>query len=191
MHRYHNLKQNNAASLPFLKLSFSPNHSISMDIGSPLNPASEGNHYFFAFVDHFSNCIATVPTPKNKAHHTLNLIFQHSKSTFRPPYNRITDRRTVYLNYEMASYSILFNIRHWPRTSYVLWRKRFVEVQNEKLGTHLRLFSQSTAEDPSFLVHFLLMPAIINQRYNCMFNHMNKFLVRNNISHRQLRIPMI
>ena len=40
----------------------------------------------------------------------------------------------------MAHHCTLMGIRHSPRTAYSPWTNGLVEVQNRKLGTHLRLF---------------------------------------------------
>ena len=53
-----------AALLPFSKMAPYFNYIISMDTKGPINPASEGHHYIYVIVDHFSNYIATVPAQK-------------------------------------------------------------------------------------------------------------------------------
>ena len=44
-------------------------------------------------------------------------------------------------------------IRHSPQTAYSPWTIGLVEVQNRKLGTHLRMFLHDTPKDWAFQVH--------------------------------------
>ena len=50
-----------AALLPFSKMAPYFNYIISMDTKSPINPASEGHHYIYVIVDHFSTSALSVP----------------------------------------------------------------------------------------------------------------------------------
>ena len=151
-HKYKSMKQNKAAILPFSKLSTFPNHSISMDTKGPINPASEGNHYFCVIFDLFSNYIVTVPTPKNNAYYAVNSLNHPWISKFGPPYHLITDRGTEYLNPETANCSTMLNFGHSPRTSHAPWTK-WLEVPIKNLGTHLRMFLYDTPENWSLQKH--------------------------------------
>ena len=53
----------------------------------------------------------------------------------------------------MVHLCTLMRIRHSPRTTYSLWTNGLVEVQNRKLGTHLRMFLHDTPRDWAFQVH--------------------------------------
>ena len=44
-------------------------------------------------------------------------------------------------------------IRHSPRTPYSPWTNGLVEVQNKNLGSHIRMFLQSTPKDWGHQVH--------------------------------------
>ena len=83
-HKYKIMEQNKIATLPFSKLSTFFNHSFSIDTKGPLNPASDGNHYFYVIVDHFSNYLVTVPTPKNIFRYAVIAIFHHWIQKFGP-----------------------------------------------------------------------------------------------------------
>ena len=111
-----------------------------MDTKGPINPASEGHHYIYVIVDHFSNYIATVPAPKNNAHYAIYALLHHWTSKFGPLQYLVTDRGSEYLNTDMTNLCVLFNIRHSPRTPHSPWTNGLVEVQNKNIGTHLRLF---------------------------------------------------
>ena len=44
----------------------------------------------------------------------------------------------------MAQFCSLFNINNSPRTPYSPWTNGLVEIRNNNLGTHLRLFFKSS-----------------------------------------------
>ena len=143
-----------AALLPFSKMAPYFNYIISMDTKGPINPASEGHHYIYVIVDHFSNYIATVPAQKNNAHCAIYALLHHWISKFGPPQYFVTDRGSEYINTEMTNLCVLFNIKHSPRTPHSPWTNGLVEVQNKNLGTHLRMFLYDTPENWSTQVHF-------------------------------------
>ena len=65
-------------------------------------------------------------------------------STFLP----IADQKTY-----TAHLCTLIGISYSPQTAYSPWTNGFVEVQNRKLGTHLRMFLHNTPQDWAFQVH--------------------------------------
>ena len=86
------------------------NYSISLDTKGPINPASDGNQKIRENVDPFSNYIVTVPGSKDIVQNALYAVFHQRISKFGPPQCLITDRRTEYLESEMANCCTLFKI---------------------------------------------------------------------------------
>ena len=113
-----------------------------MDTKGPINHASEGNHYIYVNVDHFSKYIVIVPTPKKNDYYVLMAMIHHWISKIGLLLFLIKDWDTENPNSKMAKCSTLFNIRHSRRTSHAPWTNRPVEEQNKILGSHLRLFLQ-------------------------------------------------
>ena len=78
----------------------------------------------------------------------------------------------------------LMGIRHSPKATYSPWTNGLVEVQNRKLGTHLRMFLHDTPKDWAFQVHMYA------------FAHNSQPLSELNVSpheivfHTQTRIPL-
>ena len=99
--------RNNNLQALFQKYIF----SITKDVTLTLNPVSEGNHYIYLTLDHFSIYIVTVPTPKNFAHYAVNSIFHYWISKFGPaqyPLNPVSDgRHHIYVIVSHFSKSIV------------------------------------------------------------------------------------
>ena len=104
-----------------------------MDTKGPLGPSSDGSRFIYVIVNHFSNYIVTVPTPKKECSLCCKCNIHHWISKFGPPQILFTDRRTENFISETANCCTLFIFHHSPRTSHAPWTKRLVEVQNKTL----------------------------------------------------------
>ena len=124
----HEMKQGYNLIISFEKLSTFFTQGLYMDIKDPIKPATDGKHIFYVIADLFSNYIIFLPTPK-QPHCAVNALIHYCISKTGPPRYLIADRRTEYLNFEMASDRTVFNFRNSPRTSNSHWTNGFVEVQ--------------------------------------------------------------
>ena len=77
-----------------------------MDIKSHWILLLKKNVYIFVIVDHFSNSIVTVPTPKNVASDVVISLFQHWVSKFGCRQYLITEGGAAYLNTEFQIVAI-------------------------------------------------------------------------------------
>ena len=172
VHKYKKMKQNKFAIFPFSKLSTFFIHSMSMNTEGPINPTSEGNHYLYVIVDHFSIYNLTVPTPKNVAQYAIKSKFHHWISTFGPPQCLRGDRGTEYLISEMANCCTLYNFRHSPKIPNAPWTNGFVQVQNKNFGTHLKCFYKILLK--ICLSEHIALPMLIllNHSYTCIIHQM-------------------
>ena len=153
-----NLKQNQAAILPISNLSSFLTITLLWILRVQYNRPLKKNHDVYVIVDLFSNYIVPVPTPKDQAYHAVNSIIYHKLSKFGPLKNLIAYRGTEYLSPERPKCFTLLKIRHCPKTSNAPWRNGDVEVQNEYLGTHLRMFFLTVPKTGLFKYISMLMP---------------------------------
>ena len=124
-----------------------------MDTKGPITPSSQIKSYIHVIVDAFSHFVVTVPIKSNNAETAVKTLLHHWIVKFGPPIYLVTDRGSEYINTDMAHLCTLMGIRHSPRTPYSPWTIGLVEVQNKKLGTHIRMFLQNTPKKWAHQVH--------------------------------------
>ena len=118
-----------------------------------LSTLPHNKSYIHVIIDAFSHFVVTVPIKSKTAKIAIKTLLHHWIIEFGPPIYLVTDRRSEYVNKEMAQLCTLMGIRHSPRTAYYPWTNGLVEVQNRNLGTHLRMFLHDTPKDWAFQVH--------------------------------------
>ena len=128
-------------------------HRISIDTKDPNNPPSHNKAYNHVIIDAFSPFVVTVPIKANNVKTALKTLSKHWIIKFGPPIYLVTDRGSDFVNKEKTHLCTVVGIRHSPRTAYSPWTNGLVEVQNRKLGTHLRMFLHDTPKDWAFQVH--------------------------------------
>ena len=148
------MKQNKAATLPFSDFSTFFNRSISIKTKSLLNPDSYGNQHNFVIFYLFCNYIVFVATPKSNVHYNPTSLIPHRIPIICASQKLTTDKRSEYLNCEVAFCSSLFNIRHSPRSSHAPWTNGLVGIKRKNKQTHLRMFLLDNPENWSAQVHF-------------------------------------
>ena len=121
---------------------------------------------------------------KNNSHYAVNAISHHWILKTGPPQYLNLDGGTEHFNSEMSYCCFLFNIRHFPRNSHAPWTNQPVEVQNKKLGTHLRNFLHDTSENWSIRVHFIAYAHNSQPLWHQYLSTYEKFF------HTQPRIPL-
>ena len=84
----------------------------------------------------------------------------------------------------MRQFCILMAIRDPPRTAYSPWTNGIVELQNENLGTHLRMFRQNTPSDWARQVHMYAY-AHVSQPLFALNNSPHEI-----VFHKRPRIPV-
>ena len=147
------MKIQTAPTQSFSEHAPSFNYRISMDTKVPIDPPSHKKAYIHVIIDAFSHFVVTVPIKSNNAKTAIKTLLHHWIIKFGPPIYLVADRGSEYVNKEMAQLCTLMGIRHSPRTAYSPWTNGLVEVQNRKLGTHLRMFLHDTPKDWAFQVH--------------------------------------
>ena len=128
-----------------------------METKTPVNPASEGNHYFYKTVIHFSTYIVPVLTPKKIGQYSVNAIINHYISKFGPVQNLTTDKGTEKPNPEVAKCCILSNFCHSPRTSHNPRTNGLNEIQ-KNLRSYLRMFLHDTPKTSFHQKKFFAYP---------------------------------
>ena len=151
--KHFNMKIQTAPTQSFSEHAPSFNYRISMDTKGPINPPSHNKSYIHVIIDAFSHFVVTVPIKSNNAKTAIKTLLHHWIIKFGPPIYLVTDRRSEYVNKEMAHLCTLLGIRHSPRTAYSPWTNGLVEVQNRNHGTHLQMFLHDTPKDWAFQVH--------------------------------------
>ena len=90
--------------------------------------------------DHFSKDVVFVPTPKIETLFAVKRIFWHWVSKIGTHWFLKTDRGTECLFSEFANCCTMFKVRKHPTTLFAPWTIGPVEVHEEHIGTHMRLF---------------------------------------------------
>ena len=172
--KHFNMKIQPAPTQSFSEHAPSFNYRISIDTKGPINPPSHNKLYKHVIIDAFSHFVVTVPIKSNNAKTAIKTLLHHWIIKFGPPIYLVTDRGSEYVNKEMAQLCTLMRICHSPRTAYSPWTNGLVEVQNRKLGTHLRMFLHDTPKDWAFQVHMYA------------YAHNSQRLSELNISHHEI-----
>ena len=96
-----------------------------------INPSPHNKSYIHVTVDSFSHFVVTVPIKSSNAKTAIKTLRHHWVIKFGPPIYLVTDRRSEYVNKEMAHLCTLMGIRHSRRTGYSPWTNGLVEVQKK------------------------------------------------------------
>ena len=151
--KHFNMKINTAPLQSFSEYAHSFNYRFSMDTKGAITPFSQNKSYIHVIFDAFSHFVVTVHIKSNNAKTAVKTLLHHWSVNFGPPIYLVTDRGSEYINTDMAHLCTLMGIRPSPRTPYSPWTNGLVEVQNKNLGTHIRMFLQSTSKDWAHQVH--------------------------------------
>ena len=151
--KHFNMKIQTAPTQSFSEHAPSFNYRISSDTKGTNNPPSHNKSYIHVIFEDFSHFVVTVPIKSNNAKTAIKTLLHHWIIKFGPPIYLVTDRRSEYVNKEMAHLCTLMGIRHSPRTAYSPWTNGLVKVQKRNLGTHLGMFLHDTPKVWAFQVH--------------------------------------
>ena len=88
-------------------------------------------------VDAFTHCLANNPVPHCNAYYSCTTLYEHWIAKFGLPEILVTDNGTEFINNEIITLCHLYNIKHKPRASHVLWTNGLVEGMNRSLQEYL------------------------------------------------------
>ena len=126
-----------ASKQPFLEVSTSFNHRISMDTMGPISPSSDKNFYVSVIVDAFIHYVVFHSSPKNDAANAFTVLFDHKIVKYGITDILVTDNGNDYINGVFTHFCRTYNAQFKPRTPYAPWSNGLVENSNRQLNTFL------------------------------------------------------
>ena len=89
-------------------------------------------------VDAFTHYVALNPVPHCNAYYAYTTLYEHRIAKFGLPEILFTDNGTEFIDNEIITLCLLYNIKHEPRTSHASWTNGLVEYMNRSLQECLR-----------------------------------------------------
>ena len=86
----------------------------------------------------FTHYVALNPVPYFNAYCACTTLYEHWIAKFGLPEILVTDNGSEFINNEIITLCLLYNIKHKPRTSHAPWTNGLVEGMNRSLQEYLR-----------------------------------------------------